>query len=801
MTQRRYSYLVGLAVLLLFGSLLVRGRILFAADQLARNYPWRAYPPLSQMGPFTDSWGVSDSILGSFPALAYIHQSFQAGSFPLWNPLEGLGLPAAGSAGLGYMFPVHWLTFGLLPPMVAWHLELAAILLISALSCYAVFRRATGSDEAAALSATAWTFAGWSAAYLQLPSYAWTLALFPLILLGIERTREGKRLAPLQVGVCVALSLTVGHLQVLAPAIAVAVIWTLWRARPQALAIALSMLCGLMMAAYHLVPMVELLIKSERPRIPIGMILSALMLPREFLGMVFPTLMGQPSDNFYFGTLLAHPVINGREHCVYAGMIPLWLACLAVWRRARPSSRPIGAAVLTGLLFAGAPPLYQALCTVLPPLLFLTPTRFLPLVLFGTCLLCGQGWASLKERPLQTREAAGLVGLLSAFLLGALCFIVPASTLSQDFQEWLLRMATHNYAAKPPYFEGDFGPVFVSRVTQHFSLASPAIAVAMLVLAGSVVLLLAHRGKRMPFAPVLGLLCLEVATFFSVMNTTVPAAAYFPHNPDVDFLARGSRLEQVQPPTRVMGLGTGPYPNLLLIEGIDNLEAYETAHPGDYRAVIDALNHGFQLNHQDGLYVGDDKLGDATLDVLGIGKLMNAPRTWDQRYGPPTYQGAGLAIQDRPSALRAYTVDKYRVLDRAQAMKAIMAAGFQPRAEVLLDAPPSYQSPAGPAHFQAVETRLYSAQEVDLEVASQVPTMLVLTDLEFPGWSATVNGKPAPIRKAYGFARAVELAAGASKVSFTFRPTGFPYTPWLAVLSFLALLTGCGLRRPTPVAP
>ena len=41
------------------------------------------------------------------------------------------------------------------------------------------------SGAPATLAATAWTFGGWCSAYLQLPSYAWALCLFPFILLGI----------------------------------------------------------------------------------------------------------------------------------------------------------------------------------------------------------------------------------------------------------------------------------------------------------------------------------------------------------------------------------------------------------------------------------------------------------------------------------------------------------------------------------------------------------------------------------------------------------------------------------------
>jgi hypothetical protein len=542
-----------------------------------------------------------------------------------------------------------------------------------------------------------------------------------------------------------------------------------------------------MMAGYHLLPMAELLRLSEREPIPLNLVLNALLLPREFLGMVFPTLMGQPSDNFYFGAMLASPVINGREHCVFGGVITLLLALLAGWRRPTSASGPMAAIALGGLILAGVPWLYGAICRAFPPLLFLTPTRFLPFALFAICLLSAQGWASLAEQPLQRRESRALMAVLGGFGAGALYFIIPATTLSAGFQSWLFEMAKVNYAAKPPYFEGDFGPVFVERVVAHFSFTSPAIAVSFLVVMASLILLYRYTGKSLPFAPVFAVLCVDLAMFFAVMNTTSPAASYFPKNPDISHLSQRSTLgNPALAPYRVMGLGDGPYPNLLLVEGIANLEAYESAHPADFRRVIDALNSGFLMDHQSALYVGDDKLEDGPLDLLGLGTIYNAPGKWDPRYPEPDHQGRGIWSLNRNTALRAFLIDRYRTGDRAEAIKTMMTPDFDARTEALLETAPSYSSPAD-THFENVLPLEYTPQRVVFKVSTDHPTLLVLNDLQYPGWKATVNGRPQPILKAYGFARAVELAAGESQVVYQFAPTGFPYTPWLAALSFFLL--------------
>ena len=64
-------------------------------------------------------------------------------------------------------------------------------------------------------------------------------------------------------------------------------------------------------------------------------------------------------------------------------------------------------------------------------------------------------------------------------------------------------------------------------------------------------------------------------------------------------------------------------------------------------------------------------------------------------------------------------------------------------------------------------------ERVVVETGSSAPAYLVLADTFDPGWSATVDGSPAPIRPAYVAFRAVALTPGAHSVAFTYRPAGF----------------------------
>jgi hypothetical protein len=64
-------------------------------------------------------------------------------------------------------------------------------------------------------------------------------------------------------------------------------------------------------------------------------------------------------------------------------------------------------------------------------------------------------------------------------------------------------------------------------------------------------------------------------------------------------------------------------------------------------------------------------------------------------------------------------------------------------------------------------------ERVEVAAACDGPCYLMLADTFDPGWSATVDGRPAPIRPADAAFRAVYLAAGEHRVVFTYRPAGF----------------------------
>ena len=95
----------------------------------------------------------------------------------------------------------------------------------------------------------------------------------------------------------------------------------------------------------------------------------------------------------------------------------------------------------------------------------------------------------------------------------------------------------------------------------------------------------------------------------------------------------------------------------------------------------------------------------------------------------------------------------------------------------MLGEPPSLLATAGGSldATGSVTIEGDDAEQVRLRVRAESAGFVVLTDQDYPGWSVTVNGAPAPLLAANHAFRAVPVPGGESTVVWTYRPL----TLWL----------------------
>jgi hypothetical protein len=86
----------------------------------------------------------------------------------------------------------------------------------------------------------------------------------------------------------------------------------------------------------------------------------------------------------------------------------------------------------------------------------------------------------------------------------------------------------------------------------------------------------------------------------------------------------------------------------------------------------------------------------------------------------------------------------------------------------------------------------YSTDLIRVETDIAAPGWLVLSEIWYPGWQATVNGRPQPVEMVNGLLRGLYLdQPGHYQITLTYRPTGVTWGVWVAgITAGLLLLMG-----------
>jgi hypothetical protein len=152
----------------------------------------------------------------------------------------------------------------------------------------------------------------------------------------------------------------------------------------------------------------------------------------------------------------------------------------------------------------------------------------------------------------------------------------------------------------------------------------------------------------------------------------------------------------------------------------------------------------------------------------------------------------GIALIENPHALpRAYvTYRARRAPSPPRALLALIAKeSFDPLAESFVEADTDIDgAAAAPARGAPADIVRDEAQAVEVRATLAAPGLVVLADTYAPGWSATVDGVPAPILATNHLFRGVRAPAGSHRVLFEYRPRSLRVGAALTLVTSLALV-------------
>jgi hypothetical protein len=180
-----------------------------------------------------------------------------------------------------------------------------------------------------------------------------------------------------------------------------------------------------------------------------------------------------------------------------------------------------------------------------------------------------------------------------------------------------------------------------------------------------------------------------------------------------------------------------------------------------------------------------------TYDLLNARYLVtSAAQEFPDGPGSPqlVLEESGVWVYERPTALpRAWVVPQVAVMDGVAVLARIHAPDFDPRAVALVGAPLTCEGTGGEAEIARDE-----GNQIEAHVSSG-GGLLVFSEVDYPGWRATVDGRSVPLVRADYVLRAVCVPAGEHRVALVYDPPLFKIG--LAVTGVtLVLIVGIAVR-------
>lgn len=715
-------------VLFIFKPFILHKSLPVPADTIVGlYYPFRdLYAKTNPNGLPFHNFLITDPVRQQYPwrSLAIsLEKRFQ---LPLWNPYSFGGAPLLANFQSAVFYPLNILFF-LLPFATAWSVLIILEPILGGLFLYFYLRNLKLHPMACLLGSIAFSFSGFSVAWMEWNTVLHTVIWLPLILLAKDKLLQKWNIRWTIVFLFAEIAAFFGgHLQSLFYAICVSNAYLAVRIFQKAQEknsnknIVLNMIkiyvpfliAGLVMftiTAIQWIPTLQFINFSAR-NVDQNWHQIGWFIPwQNAVQFIMPDFFGNPATGNYWG------IWNYAEFVGYVGIVPLITSLFALFFRHDRKTLFFGSLFFLSLLFAFPTFLAQLPFQLSIPFLSTAqPTRLLFVTDFSLAILAALGLDYFIKS--KKREILYPIGFLLLVFLGVWVVI---------FTNGRLHLFTAENLA----------------ITKH-NIVLPT--VLFIISAILFIVEIFPKGKRF-FAPtkmyiliwvLIALTVFDLYRFADKFETFASSSYLYPDTKIMSFLQQNAGLSRIMATDdRILP------PNFSVMYKLQTVDGYDPLYLLQYGELIAASERGkpdisapFGFNR----IITPKNYDSKIMDLLGV-KYVLSLSDIENKHMTKIMQDGQTSIYENTQALpRTFLIPQIiHAKNKQDAMNKLFDKNFDPTKQAIVEWPSSFSFVYGTGTAKILS---YSENKVIVETNANAESLLVLTDIDYPTWHATVDG-------------------------------------------------------------
>lgn len=687
---------------------------------------------------------------------------------PLWNIYSFSGNPLLANLQSAVFYPLNIIFFFAASP-VAWVLYIMVQPILAALFTYLFIRSLHVSRLAGTVAGIGYAFIGYVMVWFEMGTIGHAALWLPLILWGLTRYLDTKKTPYLiSCSIGIACSLLAGNAQTSAYVLIFSLayfFWMGWRRLTvrEGITGLFFVGMGIALASIQIIPSFELMMYSARDALSSTRTFHQFITPWSHIAMLFaPDYFGNPATGNFWGK-------DYGEFLSYSGIVVLLLAAIGMYSFFQKR-------IIRLLLAVASIALLIAFPTPFPDLLFQSHIPILStglpsrtLFLLAVCLVIASAYGVEAIRTVSFKKILPPIGAILAIYL-----FLWISIFVTHIDSVKLAVTKRNLLLPTGIILLASTAIMFRKFTKHFFVLWIILFACMGVEYSY------YWNKYLPFAPM--------------------QYVYPPHE-------LVSKIVSISDNSRVYGYDTANIlTNFPVQWRVLSPEGYDPLYIKSYAELMYAGRTGkleTDLPRADAIFAhslpAEDSYAKQTLmNILGVRYVLDKddlqPKYWDPRPDRfPTgrfkliYQNYKWKIYENIAALpRAAVFYHYEVIPQPdKSIQTVLHPPFDYTRTLILEKNPLFTSKTSSPTPATITS--YTADNVIIHTETKQNGLLFLSDNNYPGWNAYVDGKSTPILHAdYSF-RAVEIPQGIHEIRFEYQPFSFYIGAGISLVSLMIL--------------